>query len=70
MKTAKLKNTRGAESRKIDLAVKYRDEGKATGGGMISPKKARRRIEARNLPVQPKPANPSTKQRAGRRRST
>jgi hypothetical protein len=70
MKIAKLKKTRSAEKKKIDLAVKFQKEGKATGGGRIGPKKVRRSLEARNLPLQRKPAKPSNKQRAGRRRST
>jgi hypothetical protein len=70
MKSTRLKKTRGAETKKIDLAIKYRDEGKATGGGRVGVKKARRALEARDLPVQRKPAKPSNKQRPGRRRST
>jgi hypothetical protein len=70
MKTVRLKRTRSAESQKIDLAEKYRRQGKATGGGRIGVKKARRSLEARNLPLQRKPAKTSAKQRTGRRRST
>ena len=70
MKTPRLKRTRSAESQKVDLAEKYRRQGKATGGGLIGIKKARRALEARNLPLQRKPAKKTTKQRTGRRRST
>jgi hypothetical protein len=51
MKTPKLKNTRAAENRKIDLAVKYDRKGKATGGGALHPRKVRKTMEARNIPV-------------------
>jgi hypothetical protein len=70
MKTAKLKTTRTAERRKVDLAIKYRDEGKATGGGRTGVKKIRRGMEARNLPLQKHTPKPSGKQKTGRRRST
>jgi hypothetical protein len=70
MKTPRLKRTRSAEAQKLDLADKYRRDGKATGGGRIGVKKARRALEARNMPVQRKPAKKTVKQRAGRRRST
>jgi hypothetical protein len=51
MKKGKLKNSRAAEARKIDLAVKYQSEGKATGGGRQHPRKVRKTMEARNVPV-------------------
>lgn len=70
MKTPKLKRTRTAENKKIDLAIKYRDEGKASGGGMVNPKRVRKTLEARNIPVTQAKPNPSGKARAGRRRST
>jgi hypothetical protein len=65
-----LKSTRSAEKRKIDLAVKYQAQGKATGGGRTRIKKIRRKLEARNLPLTHPVAKPSGKQRKGRRRST
>jgi hypothetical protein len=72
MKTPRLKRTRSAERRKVDLAIKYREQGKASGGGYSNLKKGRHALEARNLPVQRKPRNPGAgkKQRAGRHRAT
>jgi hypothetical protein len=72
MKTPRLKHTRNAERRKVDLAIKYREQGKASGGGYISTKKARHALEARNLPLQQAPRSPDAgkKQRRGRHRAT
>jgi hypothetical protein len=72
MKTPRLKRIRDREQRKIDLAIKYREHGKASGGGRIGVKKGRHALEARNLPLQRKPANPAAgrKERRGRHRAT
>jgi hypothetical protein len=70
MKTPKLKRTRTAETKKIDLAIKYRDQGKASGGGTVNPKRVRKGLEARNLPLTQAKPKPSGKSRSGRRRST
>jgi hypothetical protein len=51
MKHPRLKASRQSEKKKIDLAIKYADQGKATGGGHINPKRARRKLEARNVPM-------------------
>ncbi len=40
-KTARLKNRRQSEQRKMDLAVKYADLGVATWGGRVHPKRVR-----------------------------
>jgi hypothetical protein len=71
MGTPGLKNTRSAERRKVDLAVKYRERGKATGGGRITAKKVAGRLEARNLPLQRAPKHPQAghKQRRGRHKT-
>ena len=68
----RLKANRRTEQRKIDLAVKYHEQGKASGGGRITAKKAAGRLEARNLPLQRTPKHPQAghKQRRGRHRST
>jgi hypothetical protein len=52
MKTQRLKRTRSAEAKKLDLAIKYREQGEASGGGRGGVKKGRRALEARNLPLQ------------------
>jgi hypothetical protein len=70
MKTQKLKRTRSAENKKIDLAIKYQDQGKATGGGTVNLKRIRRKLEARNLPLAHATPKPSGKMRRGRHRST
>jgi hypothetical protein len=72
MKTPRLKRTRSAEAKKLEPAVKYREQGKASGGGRVGVKKGRRALEARNLPLQRAPRNPAAgkKQRAGRHRAT
>jgi hypothetical protein len=72
MKTPRLKRTRSAEHRKLDLAIKYREQGKASGGGYSGVKKGRRALEARNLPLQRAPRHPAAgkKQRPGRHRAT
>jgi hypothetical protein len=70
MKIPKLKRSRAAEAKKIDLAEKYREQGKETGGGRMSIKKVRKTLEARNLPLTHRTPRPSGKQRSGRRRST
>jgi hypothetical protein len=71
MATQRLKSTRSAERRKVDLAVKYREQGKASGGGRITAKKAAGRMEARNLPLQRAPKHPQAghKQRRGRHKT-
>jgi hypothetical protein len=72
MAIPRLKQNRTAERRKITLAVKYREQGKATGGGRITAKKAAGRLEARNLPLQRAPKHPQAghKHRRGRHGST
>jgi hypothetical protein len=72
MGVPRLKSNRNTERRKVELAVKYRDQGKATGGGRITAKKVAGRLEARNLPTQRAPKHPQAghKQRRGRHRST
>jgi hypothetical protein len=72
MAIPRIKHNRSTERRKIELAVKYREQGKATGGGRITAKKVAGRLEARNLPLQRAPKHPQAghKQRRGRRRST
>ena len=72
IKTPRLKRTRRAKAKKLDLAVKYREQGKASGGGRGGVKKGRHALEARNLPVQRAPRNPAAgkKQRPGRHRAT
>jgi hypothetical protein len=67
----RLKRTRSGERRKVDLAVKYREQGKATGGGRITAKKVAGRLEARNLPLQRAPKRPQAghKQRRGRHKT-
>jgi hypothetical protein len=71
MATQRLKSTRSAERRKVDLAVKYREQGKASGGGRITAKKAAGGLEARNLPLQRAPKHPQAghKQRRGRHKT-
>jgi hypothetical protein len=71
MATQRLKSTRSAERRKVELAVKYREQGKASGGGRITAKKAAGRLEARNLPLQRAPKHPQAghKQRHGRHKT-
>jgi hypothetical protein len=72
MKTPRLKRTRTAERRKADFAIKYREQGKASGGGYTNLKKGRHALEARDLPLQHKPRNSGAgkKQRRGRHRAT
>ena len=66
-RTARLKSNRRAEARKIALAVKYADRGAATGGGRVNPKKIRRKMEARFIPLLQRLSKPSRKQKRGRR---
>lgn len=61
-----LKSSREAESRKVDLAVKYAEEGVASGGGHVNPKKVRHSIEARYLPIFERIPTPSRKAKHGR----
>jgi hypothetical protein len=69
MAKRRLKLTRLAEARKIDLAEKYSARGVATGGGRTGTKKIRRTLEARFVPIAERPAKRSKKAKKGRRRS-
>ncbi len=69
MGVPRLKTNRKTERRKVSLAVKYKGQGKATGGGRITAKKTRRKLEARNIRIR-KTAPKKVKARTGRRRST
>jgi len=66
-KTLRLKSSRKAETRKVDLAIKYARRGSATGGGRIGAKKLRRNIEARSVPMFQRPGAPRKKMKTGRR---
>ncbi len=68
MKT-RLKSTRSAERRKVELAVKYSEQGSATGGGHRSQKKLRKQMEARFLPVYQAMPKATNKKKKGRRRT-
>lgn len=71
MATPRLKRSKSSEQRKVTLAIKYREQGSATGGGRTKqPKKARRALEARNIPLAKPRSKAGVKQRAGRRRAT